>query len=199
MADGEHRYDPALLRAARRLRGWTQQRLAEAVGASQPAISMLESGVAGCLAEEKIATVQELLAPELEALARAEPCERGLGEALLWFCPNPRCVANVPCEAGGEVWMAPSMVRAAEPQRCTWCGSVLLARCPHCGETVVEGAFCRNRACGGALVQPPADAPRGEGARRFAERERARIREIRLLTQAQERPSVGGGRRRGGA
>jgi hypothetical protein len=140
--------------------------------------------------------IERVLAPQIDAIARGTALRaEAASPPVLWFCPNPECISNVPMELDGEVWYYPSLVRAAEPQRCSYCSTPLRCACPHCHEPVVEGAFCRNLACGAALVTPPAGTPQGEEGRRAADARRARIRELRELTRLRDHPLVEGRRR----
>ncbi len=174
--------DPQLrdrLREARRKLGWTQARLAQAIGTSQPAISQWEAGKSS-LADATVAAIAEALGVDLTAPPEDAPSPARSTDAILWFCENPACPSNVPVAVGEDVWYAPAMVRSVSAHACTWCSGLLRASCSHCGEPVTEGIFCRNPLCGRALVA----APRVTGDPvAWADAQRAHIREIRDLTR----------------
>ena len=71
---------------ARREQGLTQKQLAEQIGASQPAISMLESGRMDALSQEKIDLLAEVLGVASEAAGQPSA-----HRPALWYCPNPEC------------------------------------------------------------------------------------------------------------
>jgi len=174
--------DPQLrdrLREARRQLGWTQARLAHAIGTSQPAVSQWEAGKSS-LADATIAAIADALGVDLEASPDEQTPPAASADPILWFCENADCLSNVPVALGEDVWHAPAMVRATHAHACTWCSGQLRASCPHCGEPVSEGIFCRNPLCGRALV--PAPRVTGDPVT-WADAQRARIREIRDLTR----------------
>jgi len=183
-----------LLREARRRKGWTQERLAHQIGATQPAISMFETGSTDALSQEKIYAIAEALDVGRE-LATLERARRGRPRRWprLLYCPNPHCLTNVPCDIDGVLRFVPSMVRAAAEQlRCAYCGEILLDRCPHCNAPVVEGAFCTNIECGEPRVSVPQEEQEIDDLREWADAERARRQEIRLATKVANHPLVRG-------
>ena len=190
------------LRDARRQKGWTQVQLADAIGATQPAISMFEAGAAEALSQEKVNAIADALGVDraLVALGRA-PRGRPRRSPRLWYCPNPGCLTNLPCEIDGALRYVPSVVRAtAERLRCAYCGEPLLERCPHCNAPVAEGAFCTGIECGQPRVAASGDDEGIEDIRAWADAERARRVEVLVMTEPRDHTpsSRARGGRRGG-
>ncbi|MBM4035651.1 MAG: helix-turn-helix transcriptional regulator [Planctomycetes bacterium] len=181
-----------VLRAARREKGWTQARLAQEVKAREPsisigqsAISMFELGDLQALSQDKVEAIARALGVDLAAAQReARRPPRPAPAPALRFCPNPECPTNTPVVIDGEVRLAPAMVRAQGPCRCSYCSEVLLASCPACRTPVAEGLFCRSIECGRPLVA----LPEGE-AWSSLDAERASRQSVLLLTRARDYPA----------
>jgi len=177
------------LRDARRAKGWTQVQLADAIGATQPAISMFEAGAAEALAQEKVNAIADALGIERD-LVVVERARRGRPRRSprLWYCPNPGCLTNLPCVIDGLLRYVPWPVRAtAERLRCAYCGEPLLDRCPHCHAPVVEGVFCPETDCGQPRIVVT-DTGDIEDIETWAEAERARRIEVRRMAEPREHP-----------
>jgi transcriptional regulator with XRE-family HTH domain len=180
------------LRAARRQKGWTQARLAQEVKAREPditisqsAISMFESGDLQALSQDKVEAIARALGVDLAAAQReARRPPRPAPAPALRFCPNPECPTNTPVVIEGKVCLAPAMVRAQGPCRCSYCSEVLLASCAACGTPIAEGLFCRSIECGKPLVVVP-----GGKAWTSLDAERASRQSVLLLTRARDYPA----------
>jgi len=132
-----------IFRDARRRKGLTQDQAAQLIDATQPAISMFETGQKDALAKPKVAAFAEAVGLKLEDLpATASPSR--IVPLGLKFCANEGCLSHVRCVIDDTPRLLPSMVRTrlSEETRCSYCGTTLLARCDACGAFPTEGVFC---------------------------------------------------------
>lgn len=141
------------LRDARRRKGMTQRELAEAVGCRQSAISMMENGRPGAVAEAGLRQIAKTLGIDLDASA---PPVGGVSTGIP-YCPVPECPSNFPYRVGDEVRLWPS----ADPgggRHCRFCGEVLERTCPNpeCRAPAGPGACCER--CGTPRVPAPPEA-----------------------------------------
>ena len=165
------------LRETRERKGLTQKDIAQAIGASQSAVSLFEKGRPGVLSLPKIAAIAKALGIELDGAALATALRRR--PTLLWVCVNPECPSNLPYCIDGTLRLVPTMVRArADALRCPWCGDALRDRC-ECGTLLVEGAFCTDSECGLPLVTPPELDLEGEALEQWTMDERQRRQDLR--------------------
>ena len=165
---------------ARRAKGLTQSKLAQAAGCTQSAVSMFEKGDATKVADATIVKMAELLGVELKAKNKAaalptkptSPHTRG-------YCPNCGCPSNVPYVVDDRVIFRPLRETAAPNggARCVVCGEVLETCCPSCGAPLNDGACCA--VCGQPYVT--CILPEGADPENWARARRAEIRELREL------------------
>ena len=174
-----------LLWQARRRRRLTQSELAGRVNCSQSAISMFESGRADALSQEKVALMADILGVDIKSSAAEEGLRVHVEERTLKYCPVDDCPSNLPYVSRGQLCYHPTMIEAAALEKtcCRDCGEFLEARCPNaaCGAPVSEGSFCTR--CGAAYVTVT-ERRRGSSLVEWADRERARIREVRAMSGA---------------
>lgn len=166
------------LAKARREKGMTQSALAEAVGCKQSAISMLEAGQAAKVGQETVEKIASLLDVALESAAGGVATPMPRPTAAHAFCPNALCFSNVPYALNGELifWPRPQPAGSAG-KHCAVCGELLEHRCPHCGETLSEGACCT--VCGKPKVTNTLSAE--TDAEAWSEARRRTIAEWRTL------------------
>ncbi|MDD4621796.1 MAG: helix-turn-helix transcriptional regulator [Kiritimatiellae bacterium] len=172
------------LAQARRDRGMTQSALAAEVGCKQSAISMLEAGHSSKLSVESVGKLAEILGVPFGA----EGVEPGSAAGGLFtcdrpgraFCPNARCLSNVPYCMDGRLlfWPAPQPVGARDARACAVCGELLEHLCPHCGAALTQGACCP--ACGRPKVTDTVSCALTD-AEEWAARRRREIAEWRSL------------------
>ena len=171
-----------VLRQARRQRGWTQSDVAERLGCRQSAVSMMERGRQGALSRSKLLELARLLDVEPGAIDSAG--DGGVPvEVVAKCCPDPDCLSNVPYVVAGEVRLFPRLHSAVEDDTtyCTWCGEVLISRCPkaECGARVRSGSCCAR--CGSAYV-PGDGVVEGESPEVWAQGRRDQLRDLLALT-----------------
>jgi len=139
---------------------------------------MLEGGRSEALSKDTIGRLAALLGVTLEtgAAPAANACTGPSGRL---YCPQAGCPSNVPFAVNGAVIFSPRPQPVSQAARhCAFCGEVLAAGCPACGEPVGgEGGCCR--ACGAALVSPPAAI--GASAEGWAAERRRQIADWRAL------------------
>ncbi len=171
----------AWFRDARRRLDITQAELAEYLGTSQSAVSLFEAGQAHTLSAEKITRGGEWLGIDVatgQVVATASRVER-----CAKYCVRDVCPSNVPYAVGRELVFWPALTEglAGRAERCRLCQAELRAGCPNpsCGAPVVrQAAFCPT--CGSPYV--PVVSPFAADAEAWADRQRARIRDLRELT-----------------
>lgn len=171
-----------VVRRTRREKALTQSELAELAGCKQSAISMFESGRTDALSAKNVQRIAELLGIDLKSLAVPAPGEPT--EVTLKCCPVDKCPSNVPYVAGDRLCFKPAMVSAPAKAktRCGYCGEVMESRCTNrdCRAELSEGAFCPE--CGTEYVVATTTLS-GWQLGKWAGEERARIREIRQMSQ----------------
>jgi len=176
-----------VIREARRAKGLTQSELAREAKCTQSAISMYEGGRKDALARETVEAIAKLLGLPPESIPEKSGVALPRVSLVLKYCPIDACPSNVPYAVAGRLIFRPVMVSAPseERTRCRDCGELLESRCPNaeCGAAVGEGSFCAR--CGTALVT--ASFTPVESAAAWADKQRARIREIRVLTAQENR------------
>lgn len=140
-----------LLRDARRALGITQADLARRVDCTQSAVSMMEKGRPDAMARPTLEKVASLLGVELPPEEDATPrIPASPAATSVRICPNGDCPSNLPYRVGDEVHFMPR-AHHGSGTRCPYCGEVLVASCPSCGEPIRPGeALCP--ACGTELV-----------------------------------------------
>lgn len=143
--------------AARKLKGLTQQQVADQIGCRQSAYSQFESGAnVHAIAKETIEKVASLLgvvmASENETSVPA-PAVPAMAPVVDSCCPNPECPSNVPFIVNGDVVLWPHRQPTPGAKFCAYCGEVLEHACRRCGAPITQGAFCP--VCGEPRVQPP--------------------------------------------
>ena len=164
-----------MLRDARRAAGMTQSALASAVSCKQSAISMMERGRVDALAQGTLENIAEMLGVDLPDQAKPSVLQDLTVISAGAYCPTFDCPSNLPYMVGGEIFFAPSS--SGGSKHCSYCGELVESRCPGCGAVVESGACCL--VCGTAYV-----SSEGLGLpdpQRWADEQRARIREIRGL------------------
>lgn len=168
-------------RRARMAAGLSQVTLAHEVGCQQSAISMMERGRRGALAQETLVAIARRLAvdpPPGAAQPEAAIAGTEFGAA---FCPAYDCPSNIPVVVRGEVLLLPcgGLRAAGQGPHCRYCGEILESVCPRpeCGRPVGRGACCTH--CGSAYVPGPGDAV-GDPVR-WAEVQRRQLMELARL------------------
>jgi len=170
------------LREARRKLGLTQAELAMKSGCQQSAISMMERGTPGVLAEDKLRQIANLLQVDLSATPAPRPEPAALTHG---YCPVCDCPSNLPYVVNGDLLYVP--VTASRPadgllRHCPWCGELLQTACPNpeCGAPARSGSCCGS--CGTPFVSgAPQLAPDGLAA--WADAQRARVIELHHLAR----------------
>jgi transcriptional regulator with XRE-family HTH domain len=172
------------LREARRSQGLRQSEVAEAIGCTQSAVSMFESGRPDVLARDKV----EALAKRLGVSLSGDEVDVALPPAPAGrrYCPHADCPSNVPLVVAGALRLTPALPRRllSVATRCPACGEVLEVACPNpkCRAPVGVGPVCA--ACGQSYVQPPELT--GAAAEEWARRRRIEIESLRLLLREEE-------------
>lgn len=165
----------------RKDKGMSQTSLAALVGCKQSAVSMFEAGMTGKISEETVRKIARVLEIDLD-VEKGKKVENALtvpAGMVRGFCPDCRCVSNVPYTAGGRLFFRPSLNLASPSggDRCALCGEVLEKKCPACGAELNDGACCGR--CGSAYVVPV--LAEGTDAESWAVRRREEIALIRGL------------------
>ena len=171
----------------RRSKGLTQSDLAREVGCTQSAISMYEAGRAESLAEEKVRILLDILEVDINDISLPETDEGKRAESTLKYCPVDECPSNVPYVTRSQLFFKPMMIEVTvgESTLCSFCGEPLEERCPNgsCGAELREGSFCWS-CCTPYVTSTRAT---GRNPERWADAQRARIRELRELTETRRR------------
>lgn len=176
-------FDTEAFRRARRERGLTQSAVAEAIGATQSAVSMFESGRPDALADDKILSMASLLGLDVESTTRAAGAVTAVGTRIHKYCPAHDCPSHVAYVSAGRacLMVIPVTALPGESTRCALCGEVLESHCPNpeCTAPVGPGAFCVR--CGTAYVSAPPDADRDPDS--FVRLRGAQLRELHTLAR----------------
>ena len=162
----------AVVREARRAANVRQSELASKVGCTQSALSMFEGGKAGVIARDTVSKIAGALGLELPAGFDGGEGTSGNGVAgagvsgavdlfpgssrivrPVVFCPDFKCLSNLPYTVGGEVLFMP-LGTAGSGVRCAICGEILESACPACGKKVAKAGGCCGES-GTPLVQWP--------------------------------------------
>ena len=158
----------------------TQADLAVKVESSQPQISMYEAGDGTALSRktlEKIADELKIDLSKTDAAMSDNP-----SEIAVHFCPIDTCPSNIPYAVHDQLCFKPTAVRGRRDSglHCAWCGELMMSRCPGeaCDAEISEGACCRD--CGTVYVTSTVKIA-GWSADRWANEQRAKIREIREM------------------
>ena len=167
--------------AARKLKGLTQQQVADKTGCRQSAYSQFESGTnVHAIARETIEKVAALLGIEIpseDEAPAAVPVPMEMAPVADSCCPNPECPSNVPFIVNGDIVFWPHKQPTPGAKFCAYCGEVLEHACRRCGAPITEGAFCP--VCGEPRVQqPPQTLPTPE---EWTEKRRRMIADWRSL------------------
>lgn len=166
------------VRQRRREMSLTQAELAERADCKQSAVSMFESGRTSTLGKKTIEKIAGVLELDLSAfMAVSEP---GAPEKLaLKYCPIDDCPSNVPFVVSGELRFLPNAARAPVDQatRCSFCGEIMQSACSNasCKSPVSRSTCCPE--CGADYVTSMRGIF-GLEAERWADKQRARIREV---------------------
>ena len=163
-----------LAASARRAAKLSQSALAREIGCNQSALSMFEAGYPTKLSGETVERLAKRLGLELgtgTASGAGQAAQLAQPVQVRAFCPDCRCLSNVPYGCGGRLFFrpAPVSVCAGANAHCVHCGELLETACPACGAPVNEGACCAVCGAGYVTALPVEGDPSAWAARRRAE------------------------------